>query len=527
MYDLLIVEDEDIIRNGLIKIIKKSEVGFDRIAGAANGLAALGCVDRKRPDVVITDIKMPKMDGLEFIRALREMQIGVPVVILSGYGEFGYAQQAIAYGVSDYLLKPVKKGELKRVLSQIVARLDEDRRRSRQLHAEKTELAGQIGELQTIVLQDILQGQYPPQECGALLHKTGLNFGTGHFLILEAACHDADSDRMRSIMAEIRKIISLLASILFEYTDPYGHRIVLIKLNASGHNILEHADSLSHQLSSFFATPGMTKPYLGISGLCDHPDGLSACCRQAKEALALRIFNPGDSVFRFVADSQTPHAKALPPLYYESISKLVCSGGAESEPALRKAVDELFGRILCQEGLTPKQLLEYLRNLFFYTLKLEANEPANELDEFDAEDLFQASRNVSDLKEQVIQKLILISGNMKRYGDLLNNTIGYILAFIDDNYAKDLCLDWAANHVSMNPNYFCYLFKSKMGLSFTNYLQKVRVEKAKTFLQNPNNKVYDVSKKVGFNDDKYFCKVFKKITGMTPNEFRNKAVQKL
>lgn len=522
MYKLLIIEDEDIIRHGLVKIIQKTGFNLMPIEEAANGVEALELIQIHQPDIVITDLKMPKMDGLEFLQRLRELQIKAPVIILSGYEEFNYAQKAIRYGVVEYLLKPVNKADLHKVLSLIIDRLNQEHLQESEICAEKNSLMNQVNELQRILFQDILEGNYLPDECAALIIKSGLDFGTGRFLVLDCTSFSKDPKQIQNFIDELTRRISSFTAILFIFDNQYDHKICVLKFTQPEQNIVEKIYETANQLITLCTG----QIYLGISKVCEQPGCLNTCCRQARDALNQRIFHPGFQVFCYFTDRKSGNAKSFPTLYYESVSKLVCNGCSDKGTALLKATDDLFQQILSQDELSTGQLLDHLRNLFFYILKLESGDPANEIDEFDVQSILESSLGMDDLKNNVLQKLLLISGNMKRYSDVINNTIHYIIEFVEKNYPKDLCLNLVANSVSMNPNYFCSLFKNKMGISFTNYLQKIRIEKAKNFLLDPNFKVYDVSEKVGFHDEKYFYKVFKKLTGLTPNEFRNQSAFK-
>ena len=485
------------------------QLPIEDIYSAGNGAEALALLETAHPHIVITDIKMPLMDGLDFIARIKESGAGAKIIILSGYGEFSYAQRAISLNVSEYLLKPIKKDKLCGILVKVMDEI----RRDRQESEMKANNDKKIREYYLTLLKEILEGYENSNDIDYIFSSAGLvpkKAGFAVYSIYRGSGNGRRKDFPDNPPAR--------PDILFRYTNRYNHRICLANIEADEYDTV--CLLLKEKLSAF-AAERKADIYAGISEWKNSASGLSELVRQAEKALDFRMFKASPQVFRYEEIKMRARQKPVLNVYYEEMQN---AANQCDMHGMDKAADRMFDFLLSFPELTPGLFKNSIAGYILYFMPPDRQnliiESINNI-----EDIYQLSDNMIGFRIRIKEMLHKLSmerkgeaaDSRKQYGGKINAAIKYI----EENYDKNLYLESVANHINMNTSYFSNSFKKTTGMYFSDYLQKIRIEKAKALLMQPRYKIYEVAENTGFLDEKYFFKVFKKLTGVTPTQYRN------
>ncbi len=506
MYRILIAEDDNTIRKGLAKIIGNMALPVGEILEAEDGRAAMEAVRQQSPDIVITDIRMPHMSGLDFIEQARAINPGIRFVILSGYSEFSYAQRAISFNVSEYLLKPVKKEKLHQTLLKLMDQLaaENAEREQKQKNDKK------LKDYYSVLLKDILEGYQNASDLDDILANAGIPFRPDGFAIFSFYCR-AGSGFGRELPAELADELK----ICFQYVSRYHHIICLANMGSDEYAAV--CPRLKGRLAAA-AAAFKAQLYCGVSTWADTASRLTELVREAEKALDYRLLNLADRVYHFSEVRQHTRLKPVLNAYYDELHNAMSSKDLKS---LSTAIDRLFDFLQKLSPATPGLFRNPIACYFLYHM------PSDRQDQITAwingiEDLYQASDSLFDFKANVKQLFQSIcKAEAVDNAGIYNNKIVAAIKYIENNYAKNLSLEDVAGQVNINASYFSNTFKKETGMYFSDFLQKIRIERSKSLLLEPRYKIYEIAESVGFLDEKYFFKVFKKLTGVTPNQYRN------
>lgn len=471
MKTVLIVEDEKMIRKGISAIVSRSTVSVEQILECRNGLEALSILEQQKVDVIFTDIRMPKMDGLEFVHQVKQKQYDVDIVVISGYDDFNYAVEMLKHGVYDYLLKPVKREKIE----EILVLLEEKQKKKQVEKIEKTNMI--YDHIKYLLLRD------PNEETWRREFLCDIEFFNG--------------EPFRVVVSN-QIFISSNESITLE--DVEGQCITIIKEREFQNKIKE-----------------INMTGMGASLLYEESYLLPKAYKEAKESRKIA----------FVTNEKL-HIYTL-----QNIDKRMEKRQKEI------FVEQFLNRMITEEG---NFVINDLRNLYF-----EAK--FKKISSFDVFDITRdIIENISKTYHAMIKdnstnllwkKNILVYESSKHFlfefkyilneifylqeklGNYSERKIEVSLQYMEENYNKNLNMATVSNYVSMNYSSFSCLFKEKTGYSFVEYLNKLRIDKAKELLVETDLKIHEISKKVGYDNDKYFLKKFKLICGISPSEYRN------
>lgn len=507
MYRLLIVEDDNNIRKGLIKIINRMDLPVEQIYEAENGVEAMGMTRRQRPHIVITDIKMPCMNGLDFIEQVRKTLPNTKFIILSGYGEFTFAQKAISYNVSEYLLKPVKKNKLFEALVKLTEQLKQEEEEIYQ----RSKIDKKIKEYHSVILKEILEGFYGEGDVKSLLANTGISFKSEGFMALSLYSRSGND-----LLAGFSAMYEKRLNILFSYKVKNNFLTCLISVNAAG---FERFCKLAADCVSEYAGDNSARIYSGVSGVSGSVTALAELVRHSRRALDYRILGGAGFFYSYPQLIKKTAPKPVLNTFYEEVLNAV---GTKNLNEIYRGIDHLFDSLLKLPALAPEIIKGSIEALFLRCIP--GDKKVLHTDRLWMEELYQSSESPADLKLHVKQAfgVIFTESDEDALMGIRNNKISCAIMFIERNYNKNLNLEEVAKHVNVNPSYFSYTFKKETGMCFSDYLQKIRIEKSKGLLLKSRHKIYEIAEQVGFTDEKYYFKIFKRITGVTPNQYRNK-----
>ncbi|MDF2834999.1 MAG: response regulator [Paenibacillus sp.] len=521
MHEVLIVDDESIARASLTYLIDWETYGFAITAEASNGQQALNLIRERYFSLVVTDVRMPVMDGLAFIAELRAFS-DVPVIILSGYEDFEYARQGIKMGVQDYLLKPVDEDDLIEVLKRIEGQLAQRYLKGRQLDRGLSVLQEQFLRKWTS------GGMKPGKEFEEQAKLVGWTAPEGRYgcLIVELDRVPMDDNAWSPEGHELRKfsvrnIITEIAgpdSYAFELTeDRLGLLCALSGVSGGESSWLELASKLSEAVADY----GKQTVSIGVGSIADAADQVPASLAAAEKALDGKFLTGKASIL-------TAHT------FESSIADLASMRvlGAELLDVIRTYRTSQIPRVLqriwdgLREGNVPQAkakpfVLELLLQLFRTLKEAGADEDSVFDHEYGDYDFVMKSKSMEELQVFMERKCAEAAALLLRLKEVQpNQSIEEIKAWVAEHYGSNISLRTIAGQMYMNPAYLGQLFKSHVDMTFNDYLLKVRMDKAIELLLRTDKKVYEIAGEVGYKQLDWFYKRFKAYTGISAGEYR-------
>lgn len=524
---VMIVEDEEVLLNGLAKMIRRIDPRFQIAATASNGLDALRQLESAGPELIITDIRMPGMDGIELLREVRNRRPDVQTVILSGYNDFEYARQGIQVGCAEYLLKPPDFKELSRLLTEISNKVEANRKREKEMGRKSALIRQNRQTLRRQFLNRLISGGEPFTDRA---NHTWLEEAKSLDILIQPnqkyrllMIRFAQSDGKRETYSHRdQKLIEFAALNIVEETtgycpcfyDDYGHLIVLhpAEEERSSKALCKQIQHLLLQYVKLFASIGFSTSH-DISMM-------PAAYREARMALMYHLVaGPG------VLTSYTQLLMNGDPDFQTFVDQL---SALESSGNLRVTIDRLddWYNQLVKTELPVKDIEPLLSRIKLSFLNL-ADRWLNSADFAVQGGKAAVLRQIdeADSVYTMYRSLQLALRSMDDGGGKIENrAVAQAIKYMNENYRQDVSLPSISGEVYMNPAYFSVLFKKTTGKSVVEYLTDIRMVKAKELLKQLDLKTYQVAEAVGYDNAAYFSTLFKKHTGMTPQEYRNTIV---
>lgn len=511
MIKVLIVDDEPKLREGLKSIVPWNELGYQIVDTAANGNEALEKHKLHTPDVMIVDIRMPGMDGLQLIEAIREVDYNIHVLILSGYADFEYAKRAISHRVDGYLLKPVDEAELADYLVQVKEKIEQEQEISTlsQINVEGSREQW----IQALIMEDgVDEGKIQSAE------RLGLVWD--YYQVLLVYIHRSDESGQEPDMAMKQKLIEIFEEkgrgVVFSKNSYLG---VLLPVRVHTERGRQELYLELEQAASEVGVTITSAVGLHVHGI----ERITASYRSARDLIRHRFYYRSGELlshrtvqFGHGVDLQNEPVTSLE-LFTDQLYYAVDVG---NDSVLRKLVEPVLGAMI-QEGFTE----ERIKNSFMELLtrvhgKLSKYHPELHSKIKESSDRIAAiyrQRSVYDLFDHVVQFLEELMWQAGKGGR--DHEIKRIIDLIHRNYSENMKLETLASVFNYNSAYLGKMFKNTTGEYFNTYLDKVRIDKAKDFLKQ-GMKVYQVAEKVGYTNVDYFHSKFKKYVGTSPTNYR-------
>lgn len=533
MQKLLIVEDEKSIFFLLNSCILYDELGLELIGYAENGQAAYDMIVEKRPDIVITDITMPIIDGLELIERVQQQQINPKFIIVSGYAQFQFAKKAVRLGVSDYLLKPINSSELNKSLAKLTQEIAEsggfkEKLQNTDNHKERIRTSF----IMSLLYRDI---DFSNVSIKQICENYFYSFQEGYFCSLVIKV-DYYSDIVIGIKNHITdKIIMIIKEYFSDICYEIGvieHQeniYVLLNMEADEQNI-EKVKKLCKRVTASgkktvtaYADAGVT---VCIGTTVSSVNALTDSFETALHLLDMRIVRGGDRVlyadgFEYKRDTQEKKYFIPDSLLGRLIEKVECNELAE----VKTDVSAVFLDVLnfCKnEDISVYKTLRGVMLNIISIVKQKGNFPNEFMDIYQelSIELGRYSRSIdviNSLPEKIVSAMQQFQKDEQSEGALIMKRV---LEYVSDNYDKPLKLEQVAQQVYITPAYLGIIFKKETGKNFTAYLTDLRMEKAKELLLDVRININEITFKVGYNNVRYFSRIFKENVGITPKEYR-------
>lgn len=548
MLKIFLAEDEVVVRETIKRMIPWEELGFELVGEAADGEMALPLLIRQQPDLLITDIKMPFMDGLTLARLAKKEIPGLKVVILSGYDDFNYAKQAIGIGVEDYLLKPITKNALIERLSEIRSRYEHEKTQKEYYEKFQREMQAYEKNSSRDFFEALVGGSMDMMEVYKRAEKLGLDIVAEAYnvLIFTMNCDEDFSGQRDEYSSWEAESLELLENFFAGHSSAMLFRSNIfsygVLLKGQRETIEENTRACVDEIRKILSRQdGRREWFLAVGQSVDRLSQIQKSYHTASRAFSQR----------YLYDENI--------LYYDEMETMEHPGGqAETE-------DNAYLQKVDVNALNPAILQKFLSNSlqeetenfvkdYFYAIGQEPMESlvfrnyvilnvrfsvisfikglgcdTNEMESADTEEvLAESGKNMESAiayAKKMISQAIEIrdqnSGNKNR--SILKTAVD----FIDSHYMdEEISLNTVANVANVSSNHFSALFSQNMGQTFIEYLTTLRMNKAKELLRCTGMRSSEIAGEIGYKDAHYFSYLFKKTQGMTPSDYRKAREEK-
>jgi two-component system response regulator YesN len=547
MYKLILADDEQEARKGIIEKIAWSELGFEVAGEAENGREAYDLAEITVPDIVITDIRMPFMDGLELAAALKNRFPTIRIIILTAYDEFEYAQRAIKIDIAEYVLKPVSSNELIEVLLKVKHEIDNEKaqRENNQILLEQFKRALPV--LKEKYLSSVITGSVPGEQISIRASELGLDLNGKQFVVavvgLDQTCFTIGNDNQLMGLYDKKNIryvedLALPNMAVFNLcmeiaakdslAIPFLHNdcvclILAYKTNdiqgfvESTFKILDEIRLTIEKFLNFTVT-------IGLGSFCDEIAMISKSYKNAVSALEYRLIHGCNRII-FIEDIECLHMDKL--IFDDHDERALTSSiklGDDNE--VKFIIDALFENVNKAKA-SFKDFQIFLMEILIVIIK------SSKSHDIEMDRIFGSNRNLfvemykfRDINEAKEWLIGICSEVMKRIRAEKGNTCRHLVKkakeFIHENYYdNDLTIEKVAKHIHISPSYFSAIFKKETKETFVNYLVNVRMTEAKLLLRTTEMKTLEIAERVGYLEPSYFSYVFKKHCGISPSLYRN------
>jgi two-component system response regulator YesN len=503
---LLIADDEKNIRVGLKAMIERQYPARYEFSFADNGAEALAVLARESVDLMITDIRMPVMDGIELMERLQELPERPAVVILSGYDDFPYAKAAIRYQAKEYMLKPIVREELFSVLERMETELG---RRSEQRGGSAPQPAARAAADQLAYV--LLQESADEREIRERLAQAGLEWLDGEYAVGLLKETGGDSGRQ----AMLSGLDRLLEGEAFwgRCQDREGLTVVVARDPAFFARLLER-----------MAGHALFQPRIGLSSRIKGMERLRLAYSQARQALKYFLLHAEGGIVTYDSIRSLDSGCPVPEDKIRKISNLMGSNRLPEMKRLLQQVLDIRTIARCEIGYLEtvgRKLNEEVFDRVFRSYGEESIEILKLYKQAGHFDNFARFHDYYRHVEQLMERLDEYVGRV-RSAHAERTDMQKALEFIHEHFQQDLNMAVVSNYISLNYTYFSQAFKEYTGESFSAYLRKLRLAKAKELLEHTELKVYEISSQAGFDCVKHFTRVFKEAEGISPLEYRSR-----
>lgn len=524
MLKVIIADDEERICR-LIQILGPwKALDLEVCAIAFNGIEALDLIQEKKPDILITDIRMPGCDGLELIARARALQPDLQIIVISGYAHFEYARTSIQYGVSDYLLKPINQEELEKALTKCAAQCRAKAQSDQEQHQLLTSRKS-LTRLRSNLIRDLVDMQL--HELTPEILEERYHFTAGADDKVQALILRMFPEESTLNSAEMTALQERLLDILREGLSGQCRDFVLSVRDGTIYGIMSFPGSQYQQLKKAVRSCrrqlDLQRDLLGTMQLCmavgtvEDVPGMACSLQHGQTALLEYLTEGTGRILEQIPEPSRLPAQAILDRYTKNIG---CAVEVLSLDAAEKAVKKLHEDALSVKDVRGRELMNLIHAAAgIFTAAVLENDRDSLLQDFyrscdrccTAEQLF---RLLKELQEKLLRQLI------EQRDTEESRPICMAKQYIQDHYADAITLNEVAESIGFSGSYFSTFFKKETGSGFNQYLTQVRMSAARELLRTTEEPVAEICRMVGYHDLKHFNRTFHRDSGMTPGEYR-------
>lgn len=515
-FKVLIAEDESEKAKGIAWMVKKYNPECTPILIAGDGQEGYEMALQEHPDIILTDIRMPNMDGLEMIRALRDKESGAEFIVLSGYAEFGYAKKAIELGVRNFITKPVDEMELSGTLQQVCREIAEKR------STEDARLK-MNDDMRNYVLRDFLEkGEGDIYKVKESLEQIGAAGKYREYACMAVECDDSDVGRT-ALWSDETEYLDIEEGIFLYCVKSDPEKLVFI---IAGDCLGTEKKRIIGEKCLCFLDEKNISTDIGIGRTYKDCMQLPKSYEEACIALNYRILKmkSREILYEQLCDLENNQDELITDQEMEQLRDRI---DRFDQTGFRVALKSIFNRVLSENQLTLPDLQKLSLNIVLMGLH---NIPVAQLqmNEYFGKNLFtlksiEKFRTIEQLENWIINMItsmneLMIKDSIPKKKDVIAEAKEYIRQHYDQN----ISLNDISRQFYINPSYFSQLFKKKTGMTYQNYLTEYRIDRAARLLEETDLRIYEVCQMVGYSDVNHFNQLFERLRGMKANEYRKK-----
>jgi two-component system, response regulator YesN len=521
MISLLLADDEPVIIRGLKKLLPWQSLGVEIVGEVNNGLELINVVEEKSVDIIISDICMPGLSGVEVIKKIRELNLNSKVIFISGFQEFSYAKEAMKHGAIDYLVKPVDKYELEKVILKAISLVEKERNVvTNQVKLNQFEKKNDI-ETSRKHLDSLIEGEMIYNSNGDFKQNFPLEGPLFSVALLEIDRIHNDSswdDREKKLIQY--SIGNLLDEVILQEKKGISYlkdgKFVII-LNHSNH-VSQFLESLKDKINEFLHVSisigvGIPVPYL---------EEVSHSYETANSALKTKYFLGYNQIIPY-KEYTIKHLSEKDLLVFQN--RIMECFILANFNQLEESLQEMFKRIkeftFGNQSLSISTCFSFVIALTQSLQKFSVNFSGWELDIYEIKSKMNQQDSYDGL-QLVVQEIIYRLFQLISDNNLNKETIIMmrVKKFIEEHYFEDITLETVASIAFMNPYYFSSFFKKQTKQNFKQYLTKIRMDHASHLLLHSDLLVYQVAEKVGYNNSRQFSDMFRRTFGSLPMDYK-------
>ncbi|SFL14757.1 two-component system, response regulator YesN [Lachnospiraceae bacterium KH1T2] len=537
MVKLFLVEDEIIMRDGIKKHIDWKGEDIEFVGEASDGELAYPLILKTKPDIVVTDIKMPFMDGLQLSKMIKKDNPDVHIIILSGYDEFTYAQEAVSIGVDEYLLKPISPSNLLVSIKKLKTKIELEKTANDQIDWSKEAFTERNIIEQQKLFQAIVSGSMSMPDLLSAGKKLNIDLTAQFYQVavfkysLPGEIGDVYSEKQNLLLGKVTNFINEIDECC--YFDRGTEGFALLVMGESDKGVTETMTKVIEQLKIINDEVDDADYFCGLGSVVNRLSEVGKSYDDANWAFSYRYFREPNQVVK--ASDLDAARRAQVDVDVNAVNtneknrkvfeKFLRSGSANE---VNHFIEEIFSSY-DEKNVKSLLFLNYIvMDLYFAIVSFirDLGYDTKDLGS-DFADINTAVKSISNFNEaeeylcEGLEKAIKLrdSNSVKKYSVVLKK----VIAYIDDNFEKDdISLNTVASIANISPNHFSTIFSQEVGVTFIEYLIGKRMDKAKELLMTTNLRSSEIAYKVGYKDPHYFSFMFKKTQGMTTREYRSR-----
>ena len=531
-YKVILVDDEAEVIDVIEQKIAWNELGFEVVGSATNGVKALELVEKTQPDVVITDIKMPYMDGLELSKRLNDDYRNIHIIIFTGFDEFEYAKEAVHLEIEEYMLKPINSDELTECLKRVKNSLDLEREEKLNVQKLENYFNDVLPILQTNLFVSLIEGRVDEEEYVKFVDSYKIDLKGPFYccVVFHTSTHHVPENMeplllSMSVEREIKERIAKKFNCKeFIYL---GNTVLIVELSSKEKMVefTDICDKFCKWVNRVIGPVGTA----GIGIVCDNILNINNSYEGAREAVSYRVLygtNRAINIEEIAPNEQNMTLQSEDSKMHDLFKAIYLGYDKSIEDAVSKEIEKLHknANTVSQYNLVIMEMVgafyRFCANNFidFNDFLGDINNPYERVPQMDE----------STLKNWLIKCSLGVSEKLKSVRNSKSRSlVNDAQNIVTDRYMEpDLSLDKVCSIMGVSNSYFSSVFKKEVGKSFVTYLTDYRMDIAAGLILDTNEKSYKIAEQVGYLDANYFSYVFKKKFGVSPSKYRNERLNK-
>lgn len=541
MYRIMIVDDEPAVRKGLLNFIKWDNMDCCIVCESDNGIDARSKIAAFSPDIIISDIKMPGLNGIELSKHVYEKYPGIKVILLTGYSEFTFAQSAVKYGVVDFVLKPTTTEDIVDAVEKAKRIISRENEQKKKILTLESRINSNLSEAREKFFQDIINGSLTdPNIIADKLKVLDISLESYYTIVYEIddfrnrdgnpSAEEINREEFNRFISSVRNLLSLSFKNNRHYNISLSCRLlctVICFSNEESSECMQKILSACEEILDMISNFSDFTVSIGISSIHSGALQLPASYNEALKSLTYKFYSEGHTneghIFIY-SDYLSNQAQMEERVIEDYIHKILEYLKAGNDNAAIHVLNELI-----KKQKSFRQPIDYVINIGILIClecsRLLLNHNMS---------ITKIMQNSGSLYKQILQSstmdslytiLTEVVRSTSKFLSSLQRQNNYIIKkameYIKNNYTRNIRHQSIAEYVHVNKSYLSRLFHKETGETLTDAITRIRIEKAKELLANTNIKTYEVAFMVGIDDPAYFSVLFKKMTGLSPTEYKN------